>query len=220
MPDLTDTERSVQLATTVVTNLCMYPLAKLCYDTGAFAQFWTGCFAFATSLTYHYLNTVGGGERVWGMDELTWHQLDNIFSIVCMQLMCVFLMQNEDAKWDLCLSWLYSHTTTIVQIKAPWEERWSFGPVLLAIAVLLAKCAYLRRWPVLDRSDARVGLVILAAALWFFVRGLDDATDYLRINHGMWHACIAAGNFYLFRSGLPWREQHEERTKLPSRRAR
>lgn len=220
---LTDTEFAVQLGTTVITNLCLFPTAKLCWENRMYAAFWSGLFAFITSLTYHYLNTVNAwlgddsSARVWGMNELTWHQLDNIFSLVCLQLTAVIVMQNEDPKTDNLLGWFFSHTTVIVQVRAPWNEVWSFGPVALALLVLVVGCWRRGRWPQLAQGDLRKALAIMGGAFFFFIKGLDDQNDYLRMYHGMWHACVGGFTYYLFRAGLPWRKALEERqtAKLP-----
>lgn len=38
----------------------------------------------------------------------------------------------------------------------------------------------------------------MLAGICFFVRGLDDATDYLRFYHGMWHFCVPLSFYFFF----------------------
>jgi hypothetical protein len=44
----------------------------------------------------------------------------------------------------------------------------------------------------------KYGLNLLIPAIYFFIKGLDDENDYLRINHGMWHLFIGIAFFYLY----------------------
>jgi predicted membrane channel-forming protein YqfA (hemolysin III family) len=42
------------------------------------------------------------------------------------------------------------------------------------------------------------GLLLMIIGLYFFIKGLDDDNDYLKMNHGMWHVFSAIGMFHLY----------------------
>jgi predicted membrane channel-forming protein YqfA (hemolysin III family) len=44
------------------------------------------------------------------------------------------------------------------------------------------------------------GLTLGTIALVFFVRGLDEDNDYLRINHGLWHFFVGLAIYFVYHS--------------------
>jgi predicted membrane channel-forming protein YqfA (hemolysin III family) len=46
----------------------------------------------------------------------------------------------------------------------------------------------------------QIALVPFALGLFFFYLGLDDANDYLRIYHGIWHICASVFGYYCLTS--------------------
>ena len=41
-----------------------------------------------------------------------------------------------------------------------------------------------------------IGISALCVGIFFFVDGLDDPNDYLRISHGIWHVCASAFGYF------------------------
>ena len=41
---------------------------------------------------------------------------------------------------------------------------------------------------------------MLAIGLLFFTKGLDEHTDYLRLNHGLWHLFLGWSSWYNYHS--------------------
>ena len=43
-----------------------------------------------------------------------------------------------------------------------------------------------------------LALVFLTIGVLFYLDGLDDANDYLRFSHGMWHLSVSVFGWYVF----------------------
>lgn len=50
-------------------------------------------------------------------------------------------------------------------------------------------------FPKYNRSMFNKGRIILLFAIFFFIMGTDEMSDYLRFNHGMWHFCIGLSGY-------------------------
>lgn len=167
---------------------------------------------------YHYLDTVGG--EAWGMTELQWHRLDNVFSIISFQMLILYIQQVPDEIDAQRLRWIYACVTIVLQEKAPWEEIYTVIPNLLAVVVLIGKIVITGVKPEYHKRDLRIALAVMALAVYFFIKGLDDYNDYLRLNHGMWHFCVGWSTYYFFKGGRKFYDKVDEarsRAKLPMR---
>jgi predicted membrane channel-forming protein YqfA (hemolysin III family) len=50
-------------------------------------------------------------------------------------------------------------------------------------------------FPNYNKTMFNKGRIILAFAIFFFILGTDEMSDYLRFNHGMWHLCIGFSGY-------------------------
>ena len=56
-----------------------------------------------------------------------------------------------------------------------------------------------RKMPPFDAKNFVMGFGLLAAALPFFIAGLDDDNDPFRLYHGMWHVVGSFSSLFLWR---------------------
>eukprot|EP01112_Ceratiomyxa_fruticulosa_P009646 TRINITY_DN2525_c0_g1_i1.p1 TRINITY_DN2525_c0_g1~~TRINITY_DN2525_c0_g1_i1.p1 ORF type:complete len:232 (+),score=23.99 TRINITY_DN2525_c0_g1_i1:219-914(+) len=211
----TDTEKLLTALVVVGTNLSCIPLAINCIRRGlAYESIIGSCSAIA-SIMYHvgeiYFDTYWWK---WGrMNPGQWHRLDNVFSILSFNALLFFLMENTNPTTIDILRWVSLAFTLYCQELSPWNIMCTVVPILLPLLLLIAKLLYNRKVPAWIKSTSfRIGLLLLVVAVFFFVRGLDDDNDYLRINHGLWHFFIGLSFYFLFH-GV--RMKKVEHTELP-----
>lgn len=192
------------LLTTVVSHLTIVPALRLMFRRHWYFEAFMGAFCMMTSLLYHLSECVGNH---FFLSELQWHRLDNVGAIGSFGALFGYLADvNPHGATDglhVFLRPLMQYgalaIALITQEKDPWNEAYTFGPILFfALWPLASHLAQGRRpryrWAVLGK-----GLGLLFVGIFFFVLGLDDANDPCRIYHGMWHLCTG------FALNLLWR---------------
>jgi predicted membrane channel-forming protein YqfA (hemolysin III family) len=70
-------------------------------------------------------------------------------------------------------------------------------PTALWFIALVASYVIRRRIPRFNRNFY-IAFGILIIAMVFFVRGLDEDNDYLRLNHGLWHMSASLSAYFFF----------------------
>ena len=196
------------LILTGLTNLACFPALYVAYHKRLYFQFYFGLFTFLTSLMYHSLESLELKELYLKVSE--WHKLDNIGSIQCFIMLMVYFMDNLDKRGDLYFSKHSSNTDTqlnliglfitmIMQANHPWKLENTTTPILIFVGVLCLKLVFVRKSR-LNKYYFGRGVSIMTFAVYFFIRGLDDKNDFLRLNHGLWHCCCGLSSFYLWQS--------------------
>ena len=117
------------------------------------------------------------------------------------------------SKQDL-LRAVFFCLTLFCQELGPWKIECTIIPILFCALCLLWNVCLI--WPQLERRSHfnhlwRRGFVLMALALIFFYRGLDEDNDYLRINHGLWHLCIGFSVYYYYTGFICAREVSDNR---------
>ena len=69
-------------------------------------------------------------------------------------------------------------------------------PILLGILIGIGTIIR-RGFPKYNKEAFIKSTIILGTGLFFFVKGLDDANDYLRIYHSIWHFCGSVAAYYM-----------------------
>jgi hypothetical protein len=207
-PQLTYEEQQLMLVITGLTNFACFPGLYILYHKGLFFQFHIGLFTFLTSFMYHSLESVNI-ERFY-LDRGTWHKLDNIGSIQCFIMLFIYWMDNLNFKKgnyfsthtcpkDVHLNMLGLILVLIMQANHPWKLENTVIPIMVFFLALIFKTIFIRR-PRYNSYYIKRGSIMLFIAICFFVKGLDEYTDYLRISHGMWHCFVQLSSFYLWQS--------------------
>ena len=168
-------------------------------------------FLITSSFKYHLCDSLDHAELF--LPELAWHRLDNIGSI---SDFCLFLTVLAGLPGGPRVTRMAQYAVfgmvMLMQEKAPWDVRYTAGPVLAVAVCYFAKRAACDGWGPetswvprgVDRVLLLQGLGFKGVGLVFFVAGLDDAWDsiYFRACHGFWHIFAFGGN-YLIWSALP-----------------
>jgi predicted membrane channel-forming protein YqfA (hemolysin III family) len=194
------TESECLVLTTVVTNVAMLPAVISAARRGDWCTCLVGLSTIITSSLYHYCEAVN--TRVWDMSAGQWHRLDNVFAICSMQMVCIFLMQNENRKVTEFLQWLSICTVCVAQEKAPWNALFTVVPVVAAVGIMLGKFA-IYGLPKLRTGYLKCGILSLAVAVAGFAKGLDEDKDYMRMGHGVWHLAVGTMMYFMFQAGTP-----------------
>lgn len=89
----------------------------------------------------------------------------------------------------------------LAQEKDPWNIHYTVGPILGFFGIGVVSNILLGLGlPRYDYGMMKRGMGFLAVGIFFFVKGLDEETDYLRIHHGLWHAFLGIASYYNFHS--------------------
>ena len=201
-------EKLVMFVFTGLSNFLCFPTLYVVYKRDMVFGFMVGTFTFICSFMYHSMESLE--IKKFYITCSQWHELDNIGSILSMIYLIVFMMDNleysggifvsiYETKADriLCYSGLF--VTLFMQAKHPWDIENTVVPILLYASISLFKIIFIRK-PRINKPFFYSGLWILSVGIVCFYKGLDDANDYLRIWHGMWHFCGSTSLFYFYQS--------------------
>jgi len=197
------TEKVLQALIAFSTNLSCLPLGYYCIKRGSAYEAIVGTACAISSMMYH-VGEVFEHTAWFQMTGLTsgqWHRLDNVFTILTFQALMFFLMDHNHPQVIDFLRWSFLVFTLYCQEKAPWEIFYTILPIVSSLILLIAHHAYKRKvpeWLKTRHFAYGIGLIVVAAV--FFVRGLDDDNDYLRLNHGIWHFCVGIAFYFIFLS--------------------
>jgi hypothetical protein len=185
------------LLTTVLSHVAMMPTAVMLYRRKWVFESASNVFCILTSFMYHLTQCIG---RPFFLSELKWHRLDNIGVLIAFGLFFIYLANIRDPTTELWLKFATMLVALVTQEKAPWDVRYTFGPILMwgSLPVFWHLFVH-RRPPVYDWRQFTIGFAALLVAAGFFVRGLDDKTDPSRFFHGMWHVVGGVASYHLWR---------------------
>lgn len=138
------------------------------------------------------------------MNAGNWHRLDNVFAILLAQSLFLHFANFDGVFYNDILRWVSLCVCLYFQELSPWNIMCTIIPILFSVAILLCKIYWSKRFISGNRKDVFLASIAGVIAGYFFYKGLDDANDYLRLNHGLWHffAGIAIYFFYMCRVDL------------------
>jgi len=198
-----DTERAVRALLAVLTNFSCIPLAVSTSSRGFVYEPIIGLSCAFTSIMYHVgeLYEHNPLYQAFGLTSGQWHRLDNVFSISSFNALLFYFMEIKSERVNEALRWLSFIFTLYCQEKAPWDINYTALPILVPLIILIGKYVYTRTRPEwIFGFHFAIGMLVLVFAIYFFVKGLDDANDWYRINHCMWHFFIGFAFYFLFHS--------------------
>lgn len=176
-------------------NFTSLPLVWNCWKHNKIFEGLVFLCSMLSSFLYHL------GEiynHVFYLKYHEWHRLDNVFAIASFGLYALYITSNSE---EALLTYLTLIVAILAQEKDPWNLRYTVGPIvgffLLGVAVNLIKRKGLPKY---NGWAVKRGTFYLCIGLFFFSRGLDEEADYLRINHGLWHAFLGIASWYNFHS--------------------
>ena len=153
--------------------------------------------ALIASFMYHACEAFGTS---FFLTELRWHRLDNVGVLCCFGVFFTYLCNFRNVYTEQFVKYSTVVLAVLAQEKDPWNELYTFGPMIffMCIPVFVHVCVR-RKVPVFDVKNAVLGFGLLAAALPFFLAGLNDQADPYRIYHGMWHVVSGLSSIFLWR---------------------
>lgn len=203
--DYSSKERVIMSLINSMSNIfalpCILYLIKRKNNFGVFIS----TFTFISSFMYHLCDGLSIKSLV--LSESDWHVMDNIGSIGSFNFMIMLVTRTtKDRKEKLnFLSLLIAY---ILQMSDPWNLTFTLLPICiyLILSIYINYIQYIkhddkekgeRLWKgLIINKDLflKAGLSFLLA-LVFFVIGLNEHYDYLRIAHSFWHV-IGSYSFY------------------------
>lgn len=190
-----DNEYAICL-TTVVSHLAIVPALWQLIKRRWIYEVAISIFAVFVSFMYHLCQAFG---MRFFLSELQWHRLDNIGALGCFGAFFTHLCCFRDPNLDSSVKFLTLFLSIIVQEHSPWNEMFTFVPILSFALLPVVIHVFQRKRPLYDMRSFVYGFGGLAAAVPFFVAGLDDDNDPWRMYHGMWHVLGGLSSFYLWR---------------------
>lgn len=209
MPGRTDDPRWAVFLTCVVSHLPMLGVVTLLVRKKMRFEAMIGAYAVTVSFMYHACECF---QTSFFLSELRWHRLDNIGAISSLGCSCIHLACFESRALLDYLQYAVLFAVIIVQEAAPWDVTYTIVPVAACICVpVVSHLLNRRRRQGLVLRRFFIGLAACAVGIFFFVLGLDDMSDPVRIFHGLFHICIAATIFFFFFALRP----HMDRKRTP-----
>ena len=177
----------------VSTHLCLLPGVWVCWRKREKELFVLSCCALFVSFMYHIAEVINNhycfvkyrshARLLLGMTDGQWHRLDNVFVILSIQYLCVYL--SDLNEWRHGVGLLCMAFTFWCQEIGPWKIQYTILPVMLGLTILVARMAVAKLR--LKGRFLAIALTSLVPAAFCFYKGLDDERDYLRMWHGGWH---------------------------------
>mmetsp|Transcript_72375 Transcript_72375/g.189696 ORF Transcript_72375/g.189696 Transcript_72375/m.189696 type:complete len:215 (-) Transcript_72375:40-684(-) len=187
---------------TGATNLAMLPVSFQAFSLGLYYEGVMGLMTMATSSTYHVCQSLD--YDFLGFNEGRWHHMDNVFAIgALMAIILGFAQLPRGSAAREVLNSASISLAVIVQLMSPWDVKYTVGPLVVALVVVLLSMVVRRRLPKLGGRDGMCALLFLVCAVVCFVKGLDDHKDWMRLWHGGWHLFISGFCFFALRTQNP-----------------
>jgi predicted membrane channel-forming protein YqfA (hemolysin III family) len=193
-------EVQLTLLTTVVTNLPAIPLIYRCYKENDFAYAVCGFMSILTSLMYHICDTLKIHDKntLFFMNAGQWHRLDNVFIIIVLNVILADLVLQLSHRHGDFYRWIVVALTLWFQEKGPWQIENTILPIVIPFGCcIVVRLTTTKFRPTYVMKNLYIGLACVVVGVFFFVRGLDDDNDWIRINHGLWHAFVAVALYFL-----------------------
>lgn len=148
--------------------------------------------AILSSVLYH-LCEVLGCQLYMGEEE--WHRLDNVFVIAGLGIYILHLSGNAHSRQSIYFTLVVS---ILSQEKDAWNIYYTFGPmVFFELQAIALRVYYWRKVEVTYNFNRLLAsIMILLVAGQFFINGLHRQSDYLRINHGLWHFFAGIAHYF------------------------
>lgn len=148
--------------------------------------------ALLSSTMYHLTEVVS--HPIY-LEELKWHRLDNVFVITGIAIFVYHLTGSGHARKSMYMAFIISILT---QEKDPWNLNFTILPLAIyALTAVVLKIVYWNKVTVTyDWGKLATSLGVLVFGAYFYIQGLDEYSDYLRLNHGIWHMLASIANYY------------------------
>ena len=190
----TRNERIIMAIINSLSNLPIGPtIFLLKYQKKIFSHY-VGYFSMLVSIMYHICESLD--IKIF-LEQLKWHELDNIGAIYCFSQMTVPLTKfNFDLNYITKKNYIIFYIILLFQQRGPWVLANTFMPLIIDFSIALCQIV-LYGLPKYNNDILIKAGICMVISLIFFYKGLDDLNDYLRIWHSLWHLFIGITSFYL-----------------------
>ncbi len=189
----TITERIIMGIINSLSNFAILPTVFLIYHQKNIFSYYIGYFSILVSVMYHICESL---DIVVILEQLKWHELDNIGAIYSFSQMTLPLTKlNNNLDFKRKKNYIFFFFLLFIQQRGPWVLFNTIFPIVLDFSfsfVLL----FLYGKPKYNKSTIKKAGIFMIISLFFFYKGLDDLNDYLRIWHAFWHFFIGITSFY------------------------
>jgi len=186
-------ERIIMAILNSLSNLAILPTVFLIYHQKNIFSYYIGYFSMVVSAMYHFCESL---DVVIILEQLKWHELDNIGAIYSFSQMTLPLSKlNNDLNFKNKKNYIFFFFLLFIQQRGPWVLFNTIFPIVIdfLFSFLLI---FLYGKPIYNKSTLQKACLFMLISLFFFYKGLDDLNDYLRIWHALWHFFIGITSFY------------------------
>ncbi|CBH12818.1 hypothetical protein, conserved [Trypanosoma brucei gambiense DAL972] len=154
-----------------------------------------GVFGLTASLMYHICEAF---DAKFFMSSLAWHRVDNILVISLLGAWSVYMCALHDPFVERFTKYSLMMLCLIFQTRGPWEAVNSVFPAAVSFSIPIGVYVYRRRIPALEIGRLVGFILIMAVAVIFFIKGLDDKRDHFRMYHSLWHFFCGIASYLMW----------------------
>jgi predicted membrane channel-forming protein YqfA (hemolysin III family) len=193
--EYTYAERILMAITTALSNVSTIPGLCLMKYQGRIFSYYFSIFGIIVSFMYHLCESL---DIIIIIPQLKWHELDNIGALYCLNnLMLSFTKSGLNIEEIERKNQISTLLILIIQKRGPWDLTNTIIPIVVCgLYVLYHLMVY--GIPTYYKPQMIKGLIFFGIGVIFFIRGLDDLNDYIRIYHTLWHIFIGIAFYYLW----------------------
>ena len=188
-------ERRLMAVINSGSNLFLIPVILLTYKKNNIYSLFLAFFSMITSIFYHICESL---KVIIFLPNLKWHELDNIGAICSLNTLILVLSSYfPKIETQNKLNYFSTFIVLIWQQRGPWYIQNTLYPIFIFF-IIVAYDIFKNGFPKFNKNAMKYGGINMFFAIIMYIKGLDDANDYLRIYHALWHVFIGLSSFYLY----------------------
>ena len=193
--DYTINERRLMAVINSCSSIFSIPVIILTYKKNNIFTLFIACFSMLTSVFYHICESL---DVILFLPNLKWHELDNIGAICSLNTLILVLSSYfPKIETQNKLNYFSTFIVLIWQQRGPWYIQNTLYPIFIFF-IIVAYDIFKNGFPKFNKNAMKYGGINMFFAIIMYIKGLDDANDYLRIYHALWHVFIGLSSFYLY----------------------
>ncbi len=187
-------ERIIMAIINSLSNIPILPTIFLLKYYEKIFPYYVGFFSVLVSMMYHICESL---EIKLYLDNMTWHELDNIGAIFSFTQMSIPLTKlRHDDDYIRKKNYVSFFITMLYQQRNPWDITNTLMPIFIDFFIAVLQIIKFGM-PEYNKKIFLYAFVYIMISTFFFFKGLDDLNDYLRIWHCLWHVGIGVSSLYL-----------------------
>ncbi|AAZ12681.1 hypothetical protein, conserved [Trypanosoma brucei gambiense DAL972] len=154
-----------------------------------------GIFGMTASLMYHICQVLNA-EII--LDEAGWHRVDNILVVSFLGAWSVYMCAFRDLFTERCSKYCLLMMCVLFQARGAWKAVNTIVPVFICIGFPICVYAYRWRLPSVFPNRLFGFALVMAVAVIFFIKGLDDENDPYKMYHSLWHFFCGIASYLMW----------------------